>query len=421
MVSMDIFHSDPFKAITLTMAVEKVPYVPDGLESLGIFVDEPIRTEALAVEERAGKLTLIPMSDRGAPATERTTEKRKMRYFGCPRLRHGDTLYAREIAAIREFGRETELMQAQKEIMRRMVGPTGLRSNLRYTQEFHKLAAVQGKLLDTDGSVKYDWFAEFGITANPIVPFNLLANTARSIRPVAANIVRQMARKAAGAFIPGKTRVIALCGDQFYDNFVTHTDVEKTYANWAAAEDLRKGTAFKTFPFAEIEWVNYRGTDDTLVIAAGFTNGSAAITGLPTGLANGMDISGPGIPIGSVLAAYNSGAGTANLSGGNFNAPTGTYNVNVGSGIALMGGGAISIPSNKAIFFPAGAPGIFQRGLAPGESFDVVQDIGRPEYAQLIFDKDRNEWIRAEMSVYPLHICTRPEVLFTGTMDSIAD
>jgi hypothetical protein len=39
----------------------------------------------------------------------------------------------------------------------------------------------------------------------------------------------------------------------------------------------------------------------------------------------------------------------------------------------------------------------------------------------MIFDKDRNEWVRAEMSVYPLHICTRPEVLFTGTMDSVAD
>jgi hypothetical protein len=63
----------------------------------------------------------------------------------------------------------------------------GCALNLRYTQEFHRLAAVQGKLLDTDGSVKFDWFAEFGITANPTVAFNLLANTARTIRPVCAS------------------------------------------------------------------------------------------------------------------------------------------------------------------------------------------------------------------------------------------
>lgn len=421
MVSLDIFHSDPFKTIQLTAAIDKVPYLPDGLESLNIFDDKPIRTKALMVEERDGKLVLIPMTDRGAPATERTTEKRKARYFECPRLRHGDTIYADEVAAIRDFGSETELMQVQKELMRRTVGPTGIRNNLRYTQEFHRLAAVQGKLLDTDGSVKFDWFAEFGITANPTVAFNLLANTPRSIRPIAGSIMRQMKRKSQGAFIEGRTRVIGLCGDQFYDNFVTHTDVEKTYANWAAAEDLRKGTAFKTFPFADIEWVNYRGSDDTLLLTGGFTNGSAAITGLPTGLANGMAISGPGIPGGNTLSAYNGGAGTANLATGTFNGVTGTYQINVGSGVSSMGGGTIAIPSNAVKFFPAGAPGVFQRGLAPSESFEWVNTLGKPEYAQMIFDRDRNEWVRAELSVYPLHICTRPEVLFTGTMDSIAD
>jgi hypothetical protein len=53
-------------------------------KAMGIFDDKPIRTKALMVEERQGKLTLIPISDRGAPATERTNEKRKARYFEVP-------------------------------------------------------------------------------------------------------------------------------------------------------------------------------------------------------------------------------------------------------------------------------------------------------------------------------------------------
>ncbi|HEY3847804.1 MAG TPA: major capsid protein, partial [Acetobacteraceae bacterium] len=290
MVSLDIFHQDPFKTIQLTTAIEKVPYLPDGLEAMGIFEDKPIRTKALMVEERDGKLVIIPFSDRGSPATERTTERRKARYFEVPRLRHGDTVYADEVAAIREFGQETVLMQVQTELARRMVGPTGLRQNLRYTQEYHRLAAVQGLLLDYDGSVKYNWYNEFGITPNPTVAFNLIANTARTIRPLAAGIVRTMKRKAQGAFIENRSKVIALCGDAFYDNFVTHTDVEKTYANWLQAASLREGTAYKQFDFADVTWINYRGSDDTSLISAGFTNGSAAITGLPTGLANGQDI-----------------------------------------------------------------------------------------------------------------------------------
>lgn len=420
MPGLDVFHSDPFKTIQLTTAIERTPYLPDGLDAMGIFTDMPIRTEAMMVEQRSGQLVIVPFSDRGAPATERTTERRNARYFNVPRLRVADTIYAREVAGIREFGQESVLMQVQTELARRMVGPTGLRNNLLYTQEYHKLAAVQGKLLDADGSVKFDWFTEFGITANPEVAFNLSANTAGTLRPVCANIVRTMKRKAQGAFNLS-TSVVALCGDAFFDKLVTHNDVEKTYANWLAAASMREGTAFKDFGFSDITWINYRGSDDTNLITAGFTNGSAAITGLPTGLANGTNISGPGIPMGNQLASYNSGAGTANLSTGTFNGTTGAYYVNVGGGNSTTGGGAIGIPSNKAVFFPKGAPGIFQRALAPADSIEWVNTLGKPEYAQIIFDRDRNEWVRAELTTYPLHICTRPDVLFTGTMDASAD
>jgi hypothetical protein len=101
---------------------------------------------------------------------------------------------------------------------------------------------------------------------------------------------------------------------------------------------------------------------------------------------------------------------------------TGTYTVNVGGGSASStGGGAIAIPTNKAQFFPVGAPGVFKRALSPGDSADWVNTLGKPEYARIIPDRDRNEWVKLEVDNYPLHICTRPEVLFTGTMDAASD
>jgi hypothetical protein len=231
-----------------------------------------------------------------------------------------------------------------------------------------------------------------------------------------------MKRKAQGAFIPGnRTRVIALCGDQFYDNFVTHTDVEKTYANWAAAEDLRKGTAFKTFPFADIEWVNYRGSDDTQVISAGFTNGSAAITGLPTGLANGNAISAapasrlappsrpttraPAPPTCRQLQRADRHLLCEHRQRrlGQHGRRHDLHSVQRGEVLPAAGR-----PASSSVAWR-------RRNRSNGNT------LGKPEYVQMIFDKDRNEWVRAEMSVYPLHICTRPEVLFTGTMDSVAD
>lgn len=350
MASLDIFNQDPFTTITLTAAVDKYPYQPLALGDMNIFDDDPIRTTALVVEQRQGQLIVVPLSERGEEGKQRVTEKRQARYFEVPRLRHADTIYANELQNIRQFGTETELMQVQTEVARRLSGPTGLMKNIEYTWEFQRLAAVQGLFTDYDGSVIYNWFQAFGITQQPEYAFNLAAGNGPTpsvkgvLRPLCNQIERAMARKAQGAFTPNTT-IIGLCGDAFYDAFVTHVDVVSTFVNWAAAAELRgaMGGAFGAFEFGGIRWLNYRGSDDN---------------------------------------------------------------------------STIKIPDNKVKFFPLGAPGIFRRALAPGESFEWVNTPGKPMYVVPIIDRDRNEWWKMEVSSYPLHICTRPEVLFSGRMEA---
>lgn len=263
---MDVFRQDPFSAIALTTAVERIPFLPSFLGDLDIFTPNPIRTTALAVEERDGVLNLIQTSQRGQPTnTERTTEKRKMRYFEVPRVHEGDTIWASELQGIREFGTDTVLMQVQTEAARRLAGPTGLVNQVGYTFENMRLGAVQGILLDADGSTLYNWFDEFQFVQPSEIAFDLTANTEFTIRPLCNQVIRSMARASKGAFIPS-TRVAALCGDTFYDDFINHIDVVKTYQNWAAAAELRENKAFMTFPFGGIDWINYRGSDDNSTI-----------------------------------------------------------------------------------------------------------------------------------------------------------
>lgn len=340
MVSLDVFRQDPFTGIQLTQAIEKVPFQPQMLGDLGIFEPMPIRTTVMMVEERQGKLVLIPTSPRGGPpALQRTTEQRKARTFNVPRLRHEDTIYMHELQNIRAFGTETELMQVQDEVARRLAGPTGLMRNLEYTLEFHRLAAVQGQLLDADGStVLYNWFDEFEKVAPTEVAFNLAANTEGSLRPLINGVIRGMARASQGAFLP-TTRVMGLCGDTFWDQLITHQDVVKTYYNWSDASELRKESAFAAMPYGGVDWFNYRGSDDTTTIAVG---------------------------------------------------------------------------TDKVKFFPVGAPGVFQVAQSPGESVDFGNQPGRPFYAQMVPDRDLQEWVRIVLSAYPLHVCTRPEVLYSG-------
>jgi len=272
---IDIFNSDAFSALTLTQGIQRNPFLPTGLGELNIFDPNPIRTTAVSVEERTGTLKLIGFSERGAEGTQRTTEKRKMRYFDVPRLMHDDTVHTYEIQNIREFqeGPNNDVvtvpMQLEREVARRLAGPTGLLASVEYTKEYLRLAAVQGLVLDPkDGSVLYNWFDEFQITAAAEVAFNLAAGSANTLRPIINGIKRTMARKAQGAWT-GKTRAYALCGDSFSDLFCNHPDVIRTYVNFGDARDIRNGSqgeAFEAFDFAGITWSNYRGSDDNTTI-----------------------------------------------------------------------------------------------------------------------------------------------------------
>lgn len=272
---IDIFNSDAFSALTLSQGVQRNPYQPGALGRLGVFDENPIRTTAVAVEERTGTLKLIPFSERGAEGTQRTTEKRKMRYFDVPRLMHDDTIHTYELQNIREFPEGptgqivTVPMQLEKEVSRRLAGPTGLLASMEYTKEYLRLAGVQGLVLDPkDGSTLYNWFDEFQFPQASEVAFNLSAQTANSIRPIINAVKRTMARKAQGAFTD-RTSIVALCGDTFYDGLSNHVDVIRTFLNWEGATDIRSaafGDAFGSFDFDGVLWVNYRGSDDNSAI-----------------------------------------------------------------------------------------------------------------------------------------------------------
>ncbi|MEA3641292.1 MAG: major capsid protein [Lamprobacter sp.] len=272
MATMDIFSANPFSAVQLTAAVDKVPYQPAYLRGLGIFTPRPVRTETVAVEERNGTLGLIQTSARGTELTEKGAEARKIRDFRTLRIAKGATITASQIQNIRAFGSETELMGVMDEVMRALAGPGGLRSEVELTHENMALGAVQGVVTDADGSTLYDWFTEFGITQDAEIDFDLDNATPASgaVRKKCNQVVRQTMTAAAGAWVPGRTYIMALCGDAFWDDLTAHSEIRQTYLNTMQAADLRDNNLpFETFRYGGIIWANYRGTDDGTTVAIG--------------------------------------------------------------------------------------------------------------------------------------------------------
>lgn len=268
MAHFDIFNSDAFSMVEMIDALEKTDFQPQYLGSLNLFTPRPVRTLTVSIEDRSGVLAIINTTPRGTPLPQRTTEKRNIRDFRTSRIAKGDTLNADEIQSIRAFGTETEVMQAQAEVARRLNGPAGLRADMELTWEHMRLGAIQGIVLDADGDTIYNWFTEWGVAAATEIDFDLDAGSPASgvVRKKCNQVTRAMMVAAKGAWTPGTT-IGSICGDAFYDDFSAHSEVRQTYLNTMMAAELREGNAYESFRYGGITWTNYRGTDDGTTVA----------------------------------------------------------------------------------------------------------------------------------------------------------
>lgn len=272
MAHLDVFRQDAFSLLSLTEAINQQDFQPGFFRSRGIFTPKRVRTDRVTIEHLDGTLSLIPFSERGAPLDQQVTSKRQIRDFRTPRIAKQDRITASELANIRAFGTESELQQVQAEVAARLNGPDGLMRDVELTWENMLLGAIQGVVVDADGStILYDYFQEFGVAQAAEIDFDLDNATPASgaIRKKCNQVVRQMMKAAKGAWIPGRTMVEAVCGDAFWDDLTAHPEVRGTYLNTQSAADLRNdvGMAYETFTYGGIRWVNYRGTDDDTTVA----------------------------------------------------------------------------------------------------------------------------------------------------------
>lgn len=283
MATLDVFRNDVFNIIEMTNAIRDIRTVPSFLDTLGIFTPKPITTERFEIEMVGdGTLALIPTTERGSPRTGIGRDRRTMRDFSTVRLRQFDTLRASEIQGVRAFGTETEVEAMQQVVAQRQLN---LLRRLNLTKEYHRLGAINGIVLDSDGvSVIRNFYTEFGISQPSEIAFNWAARTDVT-GFLRQQVIRPMVQALGGRWTPG-ARIVALCGDQFYDALIANAEVRASYLNWQDARNLRGnsdgiGQAYSEFTFGDITWVNYRGTDDNSTVAIGTATCRFIPVGIP--------------------------------------------------------------------------------------------------------------------------------------------
>lgn len=260
---IDIFKDNAFSTVSMTNAIERFEFMPSLLGQLGIFHKRPIYDKTFGVEAINGTLNIIETSARGSKPKEKERNERDLRPFNTVQLSEAWTLWFDTLTGIRELGKTDQRKRVMSEIK---TLSAGVMDDLELTREYHRLGALQGLLLDADGtSVIQDYFDDFGITRPANISFGLNDDTTK-LRVNCNELHRSVLRSSKGAIKPG-AQVHALCGDEWFDKFITHEAVEKTYLNWSAASDLRDASAFGAFRFGNITWHNYRGTDDNSDVA----------------------------------------------------------------------------------------------------------------------------------------------------------
>lgn len=263
---LDLFDTSIFDLQNLTAAIDKLPYMPGRIGELGLFQQRPIATRHAVIEERQGILQLVPVQQRGSSnQTTMHQPRRKTRTFEVPHMPQWFELLAEDLEGKRAFGTED-----QTEIFSQIVNDRleQMKANHAVTWEYHMLGALQGKILDADGStVVEDFFADFGISQTSVtVDFTdtgtyALPDPLADMKILGQGLIRTI-QVALGATPFTGYRVF--CGNLFWDNFIRHGTVRKAYEYYQENSLLRTtqipgGSGEGGFAFADGVWENYRG------------------------------------------------------------------------------------------------------------------------------------------------------------------
>jgi hypothetical protein len=258
----DVFNGDAFTVLSLTDAINAVPFIPGRAGQVIDWQEEGVTTTSIMIEEDGGELKLVNPTPRGGVGQTFATTKRNARSLVIPHYQVDDFIAADSVQNVRAFGQTSQLEVLQDRVNARL--RTHVTQKLDPTLEYQRVGALKGLILNADGTTLYDLFDEFGVTQEAEVDFDLdnASPASGALRKKCAQVVRKMADNLGGVSVGP---IFAECGDAFFDDLLAHPEVVDSYKGTSMATVLREGyvtpngTVYGVFEFGGIIWENYRG------------------------------------------------------------------------------------------------------------------------------------------------------------------
>ncbi|MDR1037300.1 MAG: major capsid protein [Deltaproteobacteria bacterium] len=241
-----------FSLAEMTAAINQLPNRYSRITELGIFSDESLHSNVAIIEIKRNAFSILPTRPWGSPGTTGKDSERELKSLIVPHTPWEDTVLAADVIGIRRFGSDSTLETVQDKVLEKL---QQARDIFDITDEYRKVKALQGIVLDADGTSQlFNSFSFFGITKKSI-DFKL-GDTTVNVPTKVRDLKRYLEDNLMGETMTG---VRVLVGPSFYDKLVNHVSVKEIFLNWAGAQ-VRLGTDLRSgFELEGVTFEEYRG------------------------------------------------------------------------------------------------------------------------------------------------------------------
>ncbi len=252
---LDIFKDNKaFTLKSLTESINILPIKPGKIGAMNLFASKGVNTTSVAIESREGVLALLPTRRRGEAASLGRASKGKVRSFVIPHIPFDDVILPGDIQDVRKFGSTDELAGAVSVVNDRM---TEMKQSMDVTLEYHRMGAIHGVLLDSDGATTlYNLFTEFGVSETTV---NFVLDDAATDIRGKCTAVRRAIEAALGGGVM-YNHIHAFCGKNWFDAFVGHDYVADSWDNFNSGKNRRDDLGISGFEYGNIWFDEYVGS-----------------------------------------------------------------------------------------------------------------------------------------------------------------
>lgn len=233
----------------LTMAINNLPVNPTKIRELGIFTPEYLTTTSVNVEQRDGVLTLVKAVNRGSTGEGVKQNRHAPKNFNILHLPKDDVVLADEVQNVRAFGTDNIAETVNDKVNDKL---EAMKMDLEFSREHLMLGALQGKIINADGTELVDIYKEYGLKRTEYT-LNLSSDTADINKEMDKILIAQ--NKTLGGEV--HKGWVALVGADFLQNLVYHNSVKETYLRFQEAIRYRDGQTAFEFEHKGIRYMLY--------------------------------------------------------------------------------------------------------------------------------------------------------------------